>query len=90
MSAALHVVAPGPSAPPSLSQRVHQLQAEARRLAREHIDMLEANLRQMQHIADEIAQGGEAYPPGVRDIARRLSEDSTAKAQTLEAIMARH
>lgn len=90
MSASLHVVAASPAAPASLSERVRQLQAEARSLAREHVDLLEANLLAIRRIADEIAQGGEAYPPGVRDIARRLSEDSTAKAQTLEAIMARH
>ena len=33
--------------------------------------------------------GGEAYPAGVRDIARRLAEDVGAKAQTLELLSGR-
>jgi hypothetical protein len=40
-------------------------------------------------IADEIAQGGDAYSVGVRDVARRLAEDARAKVLTLETIMAR-
>lgn len=77
-------------APPAgLAERVAQLQAEAKRLAREHIDALTASLDQTRRLAEEIAKGGEAYPPGVRDLARRLGEDSIARAMTLEAIAAR-
>jgi len=92
MSTPLRVVPASPSdgpAPASLSERVRQLQAEARRLAREHIEFLGASLLQTQQIAVQIAEGGDAYPPGVRDMARRLCEDSTVKALSLEAIMAR-
>jgi hypothetical protein len=42
-----------------------------------------------QRIAEEIANGGEAYPAGVRDIARRLGEDSAARAMTIESIVSR-
>lgn len=73
----------------SLTERVQQLQAEAKRLAGEHVDALRASLLQTQRIAEEIAQGGEAYPAGVRDIARRLGEDSAGRALTIEGIMAR-
>ncbi|SFJ06251.1 hypothetical protein [Caulobacter sp. UNC279MFTsu5.1] len=73
----------------SLSERVQDLQAEARRLARAHIDALRASLLQTQRIAEEIAGGGEAYPPGVRDIARRLGEDSAARAMTIDGIVSR-
>jgi hypothetical protein len=94
MSASLRVVTARPpveaAAPPAnLAGRVRQLQAEARRLAHDHVEALRASLLQSQQIADEIAQGGEAYPPGVRDIARRLSEENTAKALTIETIMGR-
>lgn len=95
MSASLRVIAPsqpieaGMGAAASLSERILQLQAEAKRLAGDHIDTLRANLLQTQRIADEIARGGEAYPAGVRDIARRLSEDSIAKALMIEGIVAR-
>ncbi len=94
MSASLRVITPSrpadsTAASPSLSERVNQLQAEARLLAGEHIDVLQNNLLQIQLIAEEIANGGEAYPPGVRDVARRLGEDTAAKALTIEGIMAR-
>jgi hypothetical protein len=97
MSKALRVITnPRPQPSPvegsayvGLSERVRRLQAEAKQLAREHIGVFAASLAQTQHIAEEIALGGEAYPAGVRDIARRLAEESHAKAQTLEAILAR-
>jgi len=95
MSASLRVITPGQSiatttgAAASLSERILQLQAEARSLAADHIETLRAHLLQTQRIADEIARGGEAYPAGVRDIARRLGEDSIAKALTIEGIVAR-
>jgi hypothetical protein len=73
----------------SISERVRRLQAEARDLAREHIQALEAALDEVEKIAGEIAAGGEAYPAGVRDIAMRLAEESHLKAQSLEALTAR-
>jgi len=97
MSEALRVItnpAPQPSSAASfahvaLAERIRRLQAEAKQLAHEQIDLLTASLAQIQHIAQEIALGGEAYPAGVREIARQLAEDSQAKARTLEALMAR-
>jgi hypothetical protein len=97
MSKAFHVITnPGPQSAPvegssyaGLAERVRRLQAEAEQLAREHIGAFGASLVQTQQIAEEIAVGGEAYPPGVRDLARQLAEESRAKAQTLEAILSR-
>jgi len=60
----------------SISERVRRLQNEARGLAREHIMALQAALISVETLAAEISEGGEAYPPGVRDIARRLSENT--------------
>ncbi len=88
MSTPLRVVTNRPPAA-SLADRIRALQAEARGLAREQVEALAASLLATQRLADEIAAGGEAYPPGVREIARRLSEDSAAKALTLEALSAR-
>jgi hypothetical protein len=91
-STPLRVVVENPlAAPPpaSLGERIQQLQIEARRLARDHIDALGASLVETQQLADQIATGGDAYPPGVRDIARRLGEDCAAKALSIEAIMGR-
>ena len=98
MSKTLRVVTNNPAGEPSpaarspyaaLGERVRRLQAEAEQLAREHIGVLAASLEHTHQIAEEIARGGEAYPPGVREIARRLAEESQANAQALEAIVAR-
>jgi len=72
-----------------LSQRIRRLQDEAKGLAREHILTLEAALTQVQRISAEIAEGGEAYPVGVRELCRRLIEDCEARVQTLESIASR-
>lgn len=77
------------SAAPSVAERVQQLQAEARRVARDHVELLRANLMQTRQLAGEIAAGGDAYPVGIREVARRLAEESGAEAQTLQAILER-
>lgn len=73
----------------STSQKVRRLQAEARDLAREHVGALRAALAEVEMLAVEISGGGEAYPPGVRDIARRLAQELGPKAQTLAVLSGR-
>lgn len=90
----LKIAAPAPAPAPapraeSVAERVRRLQAEAKQLAKDHIRSLSAQLVAVEELAAEIAEGGEAYPPGVRDLARRLVEDMDARVQTLEAIVAR-
>jgi hypothetical protein len=75
--------------PETTAQRVHRLQVEAQMLAREQIETLEKALREAAALAHEIGAGGDAYPVGVREIADRLADDLPAKAQTLEALLAR-
>jgi len=72
-----------------LADRIKRLQTEARRLAREHIQLLQGSLAEMERLAADIAEGGEAYPVGVREIARRLADDCTARFKTLEVISTR-
>ena len=43
----------------------------------------------LEELAAEIADGGDAYAPGIRDVARRMVEDLDSRVQTLEAIVAR-
>jgi hypothetical protein len=74
----------------AVAERVRRLQSEARGLVSEHVRALEAALNEVERLSAEIAGGGELYPPGVREIARRLTEDAEVKAQALEAIMARN
>lgn len=73
----------------TVAQRVRRLQAEARMLAKDHIKSLTAALEQVEQLAAEIAEGGDAYPVGCRDLCRRLVEDCEARVLTLEAIVAR-
>ncbi len=95
MSPSLSVVADNDvkttAAPKSetVAQRVRRLQQEAKQLAKDHIKALNTAIVELETLAAEIAEGGDAYPPGVRDLARRLVEDCEARVQTLEAIVAR-
>jgi hypothetical protein len=73
----------------TVAQRVRRLQMEAKQLAKDHIRALNAALVEVEQLAAEIAEGGDAYPPGVRDLARRMVEDCEQRVQTLEAITAR-
>lgn len=73
----------------TVAQRVRRLQAEARQLAKDHVRSFTDAMTDLEQLAAEIADGGEAYPPGVRDIARRLAEELDSRVQTLEAISAR-
>ena len=76
-------------APETTSGRVKRLQLEARALAVEQVEALERVLMQASVMAKEIAEGGEAYPVGARELAGRLSSDLPAKAETLKAIVGR-
>lgn len=75
--------------PEPLSERVRRLQAEAREMAREHVTALELALIGVARLAGEIADGGEAYPVGARELSRQLIADCEGRAQTLEAILSR-
>jgi hypothetical protein len=88
--ARLTLVAPAEEAktkPETPAERIKRLQAEAQGLAREQIDAMLATMKALVAQADEIAEGGDAYAVGAREIARRLSDDLGQRAQTLEAIL---
>ncbi|MGZ9114394.1 MAG: hypothetical protein ACXW3K_07200 [Brevundimonas sp.] len=75
--------------PETTSDRVKRLQLEARALAVEQVEALEQVLKQASEMAREIAEGGDAYPVGARELAGRLHSDLPAKAETLKAIVGR-
>ncbi|HEY9217023.1 MAG TPA: hypothetical protein VIO94_03170 [Phenylobacterium sp.] len=74
----------------TLSDRIRRLQNEASNLAREHVLALQNAIVEVERLAHEIADGGEAYPVGIREIARRLTEESEHRVQTMEAILRRN
>ena len=75
--------------PETVAERVRRLQVEAKQLAKDHIYSLTTAIMDAEVIAAEIAEGGDAYPAGIRDLARRFVDDASARVQTLEALVAR-
>lgn len=75
--------------PGSTADQIRRLQNEGRALAREHIEQLIAALNEVSRLSAEIADGGDLYPVGARELARRLSEDARKHALTLTAIVER-
>ncbi len=75
--------------PASPSERVRRLQAEARALALEQVEALDAALATAAALARDIADGGDAYPVGARDMAARLADDLPARAASLRAVVER-
>ena len=76
-------------APESTAERVQRLQREARALALEQVEALEVALMQAAVIAREIANGGDAYPVGARELASRLAEDLPSKAETIKLVVSK-
>ncbi len=70
----------------SRTQRVRRLQEEARALAREQIGEFEVLLDATAKMALEIADGGEVYSIGAREICRRLADELPRTLQTLQVI----
>ncbi len=68
------------------TQRVRRLQEEARALAREQISEFEVLLIATAKMALEIADGGEVYSIGAREICRRLADELPRTVQTLQVI----
>lgn len=75
--------------PATTAERVKRLQAEARALALEQVESLERALIAAAELAREIAEGGDAYPVGARELAGRLVSDLPAKAETIKAIVSK-
>jgi hypothetical protein len=73
----------------SPAARIRRLQEEARELAHEHLDLLATTLEELGSLAAEIAEGGEIYPVGAREFAKRLGDEAAKHAFTLAGIIER-
>ena len=89
MSASHLVVFPSTGEPESPADRIRRLQHEAKNLAREHVELLAATLAEVSRLSAEIVEGGELYPVGARELARRLTDEANMNALTLTAIVDR-
>jgi hypothetical protein len=70
-------------------QRVRRLQQEMHALAHEQVVILARDLEAMATRLGEVAEGGDAYPIGVREISSRLANELSSQAQSMLAILKR-
>jgi hypothetical protein len=75
-----HVAEPVP-------ERIRRLLWEAKVLAADHTTAFGSEMLEFAAQAREIADGGEAYPPGVRELATRIAVDLEITAKSLVAIL---
>jgi hypothetical protein len=75
--------------PETVSDRVKRLQQEAKLLAQEEVENLEKAMMAVSLQAKQIAEGGDAYAPGVRDLAGRIASDVDQRALMLQAMLER-
>ena len=73
----------------SLAQRMDRLRNDASAVAGEHIAAFLTVLGQASVLAEQVANGGEAYHIGVREIARRVHKDLAPTVLSLQAIRQR-
>lgn len=73
-------------APETTAERIRRLQSEAHALARDEVAVLERRIGELASFARQIAEGGDAYPIGAREVARRLADDLPRQAGVLEAL----
>ena len=93
---ALQALAPAPEKPETpvpatetLAEQIRRLQSEAKSLARSHVDALRLALVEVERLSEEIGAGGDVYPTGVRELARRFASETDTKVQAMMAIVQR-
>ena len=79
----LYVLGRGPE---SRAERIRRMQANARALAREHVEGLVDQMSELGRVAEEIATGGDAYHVGVRELCSRLRAELEMQAKALEVL----
>lgn len=73
----------------TLAARMERLRTDASSLASEHTEIFLQSLAETAALAEQVANGGEAYHIGVREIARRAHADMTGMALSLRAVLGR-
>jgi hypothetical protein len=74
---------------PPAGLRARQLFEDAQAASLEHLRGLESAIATVRDLSDEIVRGGELYMPGLRELARKLSEDLFWKGKTLALLSLR-
>ncbi len=73
----------------TLSQRMERVRAEAAEIAQAHTTDFHEIIAETLRYADDIAEGGEAYQVGVRELARSLALELRDVLLALEALRGR-
>jgi hypothetical protein len=71
------------------AEKMRHLREQAETNARDHTQLFAQALAQLEAIAEDIAQGGEAYPVGVRETARRLGPELAGSRMNVASILGR-
>jgi hypothetical protein len=77
--------------PPSepIADKMRRLRDEAAAQARLHAQDFERAIADLQDLAADIADGGEAYPVGIREAARRLAPDLAGASMNITVLLGR-
>ena len=86
MSATVHKLEP---ANESFSDKIRRLQEEAQGYALSHARAFEHAIVDLEMLAAEITDGGDAYPVGVREAARRLGKELAGARLNVQSILDR-
>ena len=71
------------------TQQITDLQSQIKSLAGANIMQMLNMMGELEKLAAEIADGGEAYHPGVREQARVINQKLDACATTIEVLLGR-
>jgi hypothetical protein len=73
----------------SIAEKMRRLRAEAQDSARTHAQAFVRALAELELLAEDIAQGGEAYPVGIRQAATRIGPDLAGARLNVTALLGR-
>ncbi len=71
------------------AEKIRRLRAEIKEAASDELEELDGAIEDLCKIAASIADGGEAFPPGVREICRALAEEVSSQAKSIDIILQR-
>jgi hypothetical protein len=78
-----------PAKADSPAEKIRRLREAAAVEARNHVKMFEQALQDLELLAADIAEGGEEYPVGIREAARRLSPEITGARLNITSLLGR-
>jgi hypothetical protein len=73
----------------SIADKIRRLQEEAQANAREHSLSFVRAISDLEDLVSDIADGGEAYPVGVRETCRKLGPELMAARLNVVSILGR-